>query len=211
MPRKTDGIPFEVHRSPSTDKDGGTVLYATPLSNRTRSFDEIEGFLEMKSTLRQGELQRAFDTFLSECSFWLSDGYRVQTPLGSFTLKLGMKRKVTNTRDVRHDDVEFKGIEFRPSAEFINKTKRRIASVGYRYVHKADSTLLMFNEEEMLKSLHRSIDTKGGYTTLSRFMACSGLSKYAASKKLNHWCAGSSPLLKSRKIGHSVIYEFVES
>ncbi len=210
MPRKTDGIPFEVHRSPSTDKDGGTVLYASPLSNRIRNFDEVEGFLEMKSALRQGELQRAFETFLKECSCWLSDGYRVQTPLGSFTLKLGMKRKVTNTRDVHHDDVEFKGIEFRPSAEFINETKRRIGGVGFRYVRKADSTLLMGNEEEMRKALHRSMDSKGGYTTVSRFMSCSSLSKYAATKKLSHWCAGQSPLLKSRRLGHSIIYEFVE-
>ena len=36
MPRKTDGLPFEVHRSPHADEDGGIVLYATPLSNRRR-------------------------------------------------------------------------------------------------------------------------------------------------------------------------------
>ena len=43
MPRKTDGIPFEVHRSPSTDDNGNVVLYATPQSNRIKEFKEIEG------------------------------------------------------------------------------------------------------------------------------------------------------------------------
>ena len=36
MPRKTDGIPFKVHRSPRKDEDGRFVLYANPLSSRTR-------------------------------------------------------------------------------------------------------------------------------------------------------------------------------
>ncbi len=63
MPRETDGIPFEAHRSPSTDKERGTVFYASTLSNRIRNFEEVEGFVEMKSAFWQGDLRRAFDNF----------------------------------------------------------------------------------------------------------------------------------------------------
>ena len=211
MPRKTDGLPFEVHRSPHADEDGGVVLYAKTLSNRTKEFNEIEGWLKVNNSVKTGELQRAFDAFLSESSRWLGDGYRVQTPLGVFSIKLGMKRKVTNPRDVRHDDVEFKGIEFRPSAEFLKEVKYRVKREGFRYVHKADSTVLMANEEYMENALRKSIHAEGGYTTVSRFMFHSGLSKYAATKMLRHWCYGDSPLLKERRLGHSIIFEPVKS
>ena len=53
MPRKTNGLPFEVHRSPSTDDEGGVVLYATPLSNRTMEFDEIESYLILTNAVRK--------------------------------------------------------------------------------------------------------------------------------------------------------------
>ena len=108
MPRKTDGIPFEVHRSPSTDDNGNVVLYATPQSNRIKEFKEIEGWLNAANIMRVGALQQSFDVFLDECVRWMSQGYRVQTPLGAFSMKLGMKRKITNPRQVRHDDVEFR-------------------------------------------------------------------------------------------------------
>ena len=210
MPRKTEGLPFEVHRSPKTEEDGSVLLYATPQSNRTKDFNELEGWLQVSNAVRAGELQRSFDAFMSDCMRWLSKGYRVQTPIGVFSLKLGMKRKVTNPREVRHDDVEFKGIEFRPSAEFTNGVKRKVGLEGFRYVHKADSTLLAANEDAMLKALYKSIDAEGGYTTVTRFMSCSGLSKYAATRKLRQWCRSGSCLLRERKLGHSVIFELID-
>jgi len=39
MPRKTEGLPFEVHRSPKTEEDGSVLLYATPQNNRTKDFN----------------------------------------------------------------------------------------------------------------------------------------------------------------------------
>ena len=209
MPRKTDGIPFEVHRSPSTDDNGNVVLYATPQSNRIKEFKEIEGWLSTANIMRVGVLRQSFDVFLDECVRWMSQGYRVQTPLGVFSMKLGMKRKITNSSQVRHDDVEFKGIDFRPSAEFTKPLKKKVECEGFRYVHKADSTILMANDEYMEEALRKSIRVDGGYTTVSGFMMHSGLSKYSATRKLDRWCTGDRPLLKRRKLGHSVIYEIL--
>ena len=80
MPRKTNGLPFEVHRSPSTDDEGGVVLYATPLSNRTMEFDEIESYLILTNAVRKGELQRSFDAFLDECAKWLTKAIVYRLP-----------------------------------------------------------------------------------------------------------------------------------
>ena len=209
MPRKTKGLPFEVHRSPSADEDGRSLLYATPQSNRVKDFDELEGWLSVSSAVKRGELQRSFNAFMGECIHWLSEGYRVQTPIGVFSLKLGMKRKVYDPREVRHDDVEFKSIEFRPSAEFTNGVKRSVKGGEFRYVRKADSTVLMANEEYMDKALQKRINAEGGYTTVSRFMFYSGPSKYAATKKLHQWCRGDHPRLKQRRLGHSIIFETI--
>jgi len=210
MPRKTNGIPFEVHRSPSVDEDGKVVLYASPQGNRAKDFDEIEEWMNINNSLRKGELQRSFDAFLDECVRWLSKGYRVQTPLGVFSIKLGMKRRITNPREVQHDDAEFKGIEFHPSARFTKGVKDKIRFEGFRYVNKTDSAQLMANEEQMRKALHKSIHAEGNYTTVSSFMHYSGLSKYAATKQLRHWCYGEAPLLQERKLGHSIIFEAIE-
>ena len=209
MPRKTNGMPFEVHRSPKADEDGRVLLYAAPQSNRTKDFDEIEGWLSISNSVRKGDLLRAFAAFLDECSLWLSKGYRVQTPLGVFSPKIGLKRKVTNPREVRHDDAEFKGIDFRPSAGFTKAVRLKVKSEGFRYVHKADSTVLSANEEYMMEALRKSIRAEGNYTTVSSFMFHSGLSKYAATKMLRHWCCGDAPLLRERRLGHSIIYEVI--
>ena len=34
MPRKTDGMPFEIHPSPKKAKDGRNILYVRPRSNQ---------------------------------------------------------------------------------------------------------------------------------------------------------------------------------
>ena len=68
MPRKTDGIPFEVHRSPKADEEGNVMLYAVPQSNRTKDFKELETWLHVSNAVRAGELQRSFDAFMDECT-----------------------------------------------------------------------------------------------------------------------------------------------
>lgn len=108
-----------------------------------------------------------------------------------------------------HNDVEFKGIEFKPSAEFTNELKKKVAREGFRYVHKTDSSVLMANEAFMEQALRKSINAEGGYTTVASFQFYSGLTKYSAAKKLWRWCIGDSPRLKERRLGHSIIYEVI--
>ena len=207
MPIKKDGLPFEVHRSPSKNEDGQYVLYATPESDRIRSYKEIDNWLCGMGRLRGGELDRALEALISECARQLGDGYRVITPLGVFSLKLGLKRELTDPRQVDHDDAEFRAIEFRPSVEFTRMVKAKVRSNGFRYVRKSDSSALVADGDLMERALARSIRSNGGYATVPSFINYSGLSKYSATKKLSSWCQGDDARLRERKVGHTRIYE----
>jgi hypothetical protein len=207
MPIKKDGLPFEVHRSPSKNEDGQYVLYATTESERTRSYKEIDNWLCGMGRLRGGELDRALEALIAECARQLGDGYRVLTPLGVFSLKLGLKRELTDPRQVDHDDAEFRAIEFRPSVEFTRMVKAKVRCQGFRYVRKSDSSALVADGDLMERALARSIRSNGGYATVPSFMNFSGLSKYSATKKLNAWCHGADARLRERKVGHTRVYE----
>ena len=84
MPRKTDGIEFEIHPRPTKGEDGKPLLYVRPAKGRKKSFKDLEDFCNKYRNLRTGELQMVFDVVIDVIGLWLSDGYRVETPIGSF-------------------------------------------------------------------------------------------------------------------------------
>ena len=92
MPRKTDGIEFEIHPRPTKGEDGKPLLYVRPAKGRKKSFKQLEDFCNKYRNLRTGELQMVFDVVIDVVGLWLSDGYRVETPIGSFAGQLLVKR-----------------------------------------------------------------------------------------------------------------------
>ena len=46
--------------------------------------------------LRYGELGRAFDAFIRVAGRYLAEGYRIDTPIGSFAPKLSLTKQVTD-------------------------------------------------------------------------------------------------------------------
>ena len=44
MPRKTDGIEFEIHPRPTKGEDGKPLLYVRPAKGRKKSFKQLEDF-----------------------------------------------------------------------------------------------------------------------------------------------------------------------
>jgi hypothetical protein len=64
MPRKKDGMLFEIHPTPAKGKDGKNILYVRPLSGQKLSMKGVEDFCSRNYGLRYGELSRAFDVFL---------------------------------------------------------------------------------------------------------------------------------------------------
>ena len=107
MPRKTDGIEFEIHPRPTKGEDGKPLLYVRPAKGRKRSFKDLETFCNKYRNLRPGELKMAFDVVMDVVGLWLSDGYRVETPIGSFAPKLKLLGEHTDPKTIHGRDIVY--------------------------------------------------------------------------------------------------------
>ena len=105
MPRKTDGIEFEIHPRPTKGEDGKPLLYVRPAKGRKKSFKELENFCYKYRNLRTGELQMVMNVMLDVVGLWLSDGYRVETPIGSFAPKLKLLGEHTDPKTIHGRDI----------------------------------------------------------------------------------------------------------
>ena len=70
MPRKTDGIEFEIHPRPTKGEDGKPLLYVRPAKGRKKSFKQLEDFCNKYRNLRTGESSIA--TCVQESCRWCS-------------------------------------------------------------------------------------------------------------------------------------------
>ena len=206
MPRKKQGMPFEVHPSPMKDENGKNLLYIKPLSGRKITMKEIDHQWASSHAMKDGELIRAVDAALEHIIYWMTEGYRIETPIGTFEPKLRLKQPKTETDKVRSDDAELQGIDFMPSKKFEKTLKIKISRNGFRYIRRPDSSSLMRNEQYLIEALQKSIKANNGYTTVNSFATYSGLTVYSARKRLNSWCHGEHPMLQCSHFGHLLIY-----
>lgn len=88
MPRKTNGMKFELHPRPTLGDDGPPLLYTRPAKDNKRTMQEVDDFCAENRGLRRGEVTRAFNCFIDVCSVWLAEVCRIETPLGVFSPKL---------------------------------------------------------------------------------------------------------------------------
>ena len=186
MPRKTNGIEFEIHPRPTKGEDGKPLLYVRPAKGRKKSFKQLEDFCNKYRNLRTGELQMMFDVVIDVVGLWLSDGYRVETPIGSFAPKLKLLGEHTDPKTIHGRDIEYAGIEFIPSKEFIKEGGKRKseAQVGNSQ---------MYDEKAMDEALRRCM--RLGYATIPEFMIFSGLKRDSAKAYLDSLCKGEHPRL----------------
>ena len=145
MPRKTDGIEVEIHPRPTKGEDGKPLLYVRPAKGRKKSFKQLEDFCNKYRNLRTGELQMVFDVVIDVVGLWLSDGYRVETPIGSFAPKLKLLGEHTDPKNIHSRDIEYAGIEFIPSKEFIKEGGKN--REGYRKSDAQVGNSQMFQED----------------------------------------------------------------
>ncbi len=94
MPRKKTGMPFEAHPSPKVAENGEKLLYVKPQSGLVRTLSEFEMWFHDKFSLRQGDMNRVFEAMLDGAPEWFAAGYRIETPIGTFSPKLKLKRQV---------------------------------------------------------------------------------------------------------------------
>ena len=182
MPRKTDGIEFEIHPRPTKGEDGKPLLYVRPAKGRKKGFKELEDFCTKYRSMRTGELKQAFDVVMEIVGHWVSDGYRVETPLGSFAPKLKLLGEHTDPKT-------------------IHGSKNR---EGYRKSQAPVGNSQMYDAQAMEEALRQSL--KVGYTTIPDFMIHSGLKRDSAKSYLNSLCYGEHPRLRRIRESRRYLY-----
>jgi hypothetical protein len=191
MPRKTNGIEFEVHPRPTKGDDGKPLLYVRPVKGRKKTFKDLETFCSKYRGLRTGELQQVFGVVMEVAGMWLSDGYRVETPLGSFAPKLKLLGEHTDPKTIHGRDIRYAGLEFIPSKDFVEEGGRN--REGYRRSNGQVGNSQMYDAGAMDEALRRSM--RLGYTTVPDFMIFSQLKRDSAKRYLDNLCVGENARL----------------
>lgn len=204
MPKKKDGMPFEVHPTPAKGKDGKNIVYARPAMRDKLTMQGVEDFCCRNYGVRFGELSRAFDVFLRAAGELMAMGYRVDTPIGSFAPRLELAREITDADAVTARDVRFNGVEYNPGKRWNEELERW--SKGFRRVDNANTLELLADQNRLEDVLQQCLQRHNGYVTVRYFAKKSGLTYYSARKMLNQWTEGDNPKLLKTRQGQEFIY-----
>ena len=203
MPKKKSGFPYEVHPTPVKGKDGRNIVYARPARGLKLDIEKIDSYCHQHYKTADGELEYVFKQFVKCASELMARGYRIDTPIGSFVPKLGLKREITNADDVDDSDVQLDGVDYNPG-KIWNKAIGQWLFNGFTRVDNPNVLELMQDTEHLERALKECL--KKGYVTVAMFAHCASLSKYSARKQLEAWTKGESPKLMKSKMGQTDIY-----
>ena len=203
MPRKKDGMEIELHPRPTKGEDGKPLLYARPASNNKYHMRTLDEFCNKYRGMHLGEMTRALECFLDVATIHMQDGSRIETPFGSFAVKVRLDGDYTEPEKVKPKCVQYAGIEFIPSKEFVNRMGDRLKH-GFRKVGEFSSTEPLHDPEAMDEALRKAL--KRGYTTVRYFCHHSGLKYATARRYLNSLCEGENPRLWKTKEGPTLHY-----
>lgn len=202
MPRKTDGILFELQPRPTKGDDGQPLLYAQPVIERKYDLKDIDEFCAKYRHTSKGEIQRLFSLLEEVATMWLRDGYRVETPFGSFAPKLKLIGEHTDPTKVTGRDIMYGGIEYIPSKQFVKDAD--CSREGFRRKRSTVGNSQMYDSKAMDEALRRS--TYNGYITISTFMTFSHLKRKSAKAYLDSLCEGPNPRLRRYREGRTLHY-----
>ena len=203
MPRKKDGMLFEVHPTPVKGKDGKNIVYVRPALNYKMSMTDLEDFCNRNYHSPYGEIMRAFNYFIRAAGELMAMGYRVETPIGSFAPRLKLLREITDPDKVKGIDVVFDGVDYNPGKLWNRELEKW--SNGFRRYNNPNTQEILADKQK-LETMLISLLGDGGYTTVRHFARVSKLTYYSARKLLNEWCEGQNPKLLKTKRGQEYIY-----
>lgn len=204
MPRKNHGMWYEVHPTPMKGADGKNLVYVRPKSGLKLDMKQLEEYCERTNYLRYGELTRALDAFVRAASRFLAEGYRIDTPIGSFAPKLSLTKQVTNADEVKDRDVRLEGVEYNPGKLWDREIKNWMD--GFRRYHNPDTQEILADQKQLEQVMRDCIKQHHGYITAGMFARASGLTLYSARKQLNEWTKGDTPKLLMTLQGKEHIY-----
>ena len=204
MPRKNSGMWYEVHPTPAKGEDGKNLVYVRPKSGLKISMKQLEDYCESSHSLRYGELSRAFDVFIRAASRFLAEGYRIDTPIGSFAPKLSLAKQITDADEVKDRDVRLDGVEYNPGKLWDKEMKKWLD--GFRRYHNPDTKEILADKDKLEQLMRECIQKHNGYITAGMFARYSGLTLYSARKQLQEWTRGENPKLLMTAQGKEHIY-----
>lgn len=202
MPYKTDGIEIEIHPGPKKGEDGKPLLYVRPAKGYRKTFKQLDDFCTKYRGMRTGEMQQVFDVLMEVAGRWLSEGYRVETPLGSFAPKLKLIGQHTDPKTITGRDVRYVGLDFIPNKDLVKVAGRN--REGYRKSKDPVGNSQMYDEQAMDDALQHCL--RLGYVTIPEFMMFSKLKRDSAKNYLDSLCKGDHPRLWSVKEGRRYLY-----
>lgn len=166
--------------------------------------EQLDDYCANHYALRPGELTRAFRAFIEATGYYLSEGYRVETLIGSFAPKIGLKRELTDPDEVKTTDVLFEGIEYKSVKEYEKSVLSNLR--GFRRANNPNVQQLMADENHLNKALQANLERYHGYVTARSFAHSANITYYSARKQLDKWCEGEHPRLLKTKQGQEYIY-----
>lgn len=207
MPRKTDGIEFEIHPRPTKGEDGKPLLYVRPAKGKKMDKELFLANCQKNHPVFADVIEPVVDAVLDDLSRLLTQGYRVDTPFGSFAPKLRLLGDHTDPKTITGRDIVYDGVDYKPSKDFIKQAGKN--RLGYRKSDSPVGNSQMYDEQAMAEALRRSMSK--GFITIPYFMYHSGLKRDSATKYLNSLCAGDNPRLNKYLIGRQWHYYPVEN
>ena len=195
---------YEVHPTPVKGVDGKNLVYVRPKSGMKLSMKELEDYCERNYSLRYGELSRAFDVFVRVAGRFLAEGYRIDTPIGSFAPKLSLAKQITDANEVKDRDVRLDGVEYNPGKLWEKEIKKWLD--GFRRFQNPDTKELLADKDKLEQEMRECIQRNNGYITAGMFARYTGLTLYSARKQLDEWTKGQNPKLLMTPRGKEHIY-----
>ena len=195
---------YEVHPTPVKGEDGKNLVYVRPKSGMKLTMKQLENYCERNYALRYGELSRAFDVFTRVAGRFLAEGYRIDTPIGSFAPKLSLTKQLTDPDLVKDRDVRLDGVEYNPGKRWNEEMKKW--HDGFRRYQNPDTQEILADQEKLEQMMRACIQKNHGYITAGMFSRHTGLTLYSARKQLNEWTKGDNPKLLKTPRGKEHIY-----
>lgn len=203
MPRKTDGIPFILQTRPTKGLDGKPLLYAQVAPGRKLTLDYLDCEFRGLGSYREGDVKRMFEVFANVVGKYIAEGYRIETPLGSFAPKLRIFGEYTNPAEVSNASAEYAGVEFTPSHAFSKHIRDKYRGCLKVSTHVGNAQMY---DEDVMKRVLRECLGSGSFITLKAFCCHSNLKYWSAKRYLDSLCEGDDAPLYRQKSGTLLLY-----
>lgn len=207
MPRKTNGVLYELYPRPTKDEDGKPLLYAEPVITMKHSTRGLDEFCADYRGMTRHEVENALEVACNVCAMWLSKGHRVETPFGTFAPKIRLLGDHSDPDRVTGKDLVYSGIEFIPAKQFVKDSD--CSREGFRRDDRFTKPKRVQGQEELMEALRKSVFN--GYITVKTFMIRSGMKQTTARNFLDSLCKGDTPLLRRFKEGQTMHYIVLDS